>query len=59
MMVVVGVGPSHNIFFAGFFCLLFFPQKTQKKSCIFRVLKYFATLNPTEKKKERGVFGTH
>ena len=58
MMVVVGVGPSHNIFFAGFLSP-FFPQKTQKKSCIFRVLKYLATLNPTEKKKERGVFGTH
>ena len=58
MMVVVGVGPSHNIFFAGFFVSFFSPKKP-KKSCIFRVLKYFATLNPTEKKKERGVFGTH
>ena len=58
MMVVVGVGPSHNIFFAGFFLSPFFPP-TPPKKCIFRVLKYFATLNPTEKKKERGVFGPH
>ena len=57
MVVVVGVGPSHNIFFAGFFLSPFFPQN-RGASCIFRVLKYFATLNPTEK-KERGVFGTH
>ena len=45
-------------FFCGFFVSFFLPQskKNPKKDIyIFRVLKYFATLTPTEKKK-RGAF---
>ena len=36
--------------FCGFFVSFFSPKKTQR--CIFRVLKYFAALNPKDKKRE-------
>ena len=54
VVVVVGVGPSHNIF-AGFF-VSFFSSKKPKKGCIFRVLQILCNPKPYREKKREGAF---